>query len=97
MVCCITSVRDLNWSGFAFGVLRATAITTFAPMSLTASTGVFSSTPLSTRTILSNLTGVKTPGKDIIARIAIGNEPLLNRTDSPLTRSVATQRKGIGS
>ncbi len=93
----MTSDRDLNWSGFTLGVSKVTAITIFAPMPLTASTGIFSSMPPSTRTILSNLTGVKTPGKDIVARIATGNEPLANTTESPLTRSIATQRKGIGS
>ena len=35
------------------------------------------------------------PGSDIVARSAMGREPSLNTTCSPVTRLVATQRNGV--
>jgi len=43
------------------------------------------------------LTGVNMPGRDMVARIATGREPFESTTESPLARSVATQRNGVGN
>ena len=44
----------------------------------------------------SNTLLANTPGIDMLARIANGNEPNENTTSLPSTRSTATQRKGMG-
>ena len=67
-----------------------------APISRTTSTGKLFNAPPSTSVMPFHSTGANTPGMDILARIAIGNEPDESITSCPSTKSTATQRNGIG-
>ncbi len=73
-----------------------TAITTSAQRSRATSTGRFMSWPPSDSTRSPSITGAKTPGIAMLARMAIDRSPLSMTTTSPDTMSVATARKGIG-
>ena len=72
-------------------------MTISAPICRTTSVGRLFSSPPSTKTAFPSRTGEKAPGMDIVARNATASEPSLKTYDFPLTRSVATQRKGTGS
>ena len=73
-----------------------TAITTSACIPRTTSVGRLLMIPPSISTRSSHSTGVKIAGMAIVARNALGNEPRSRMNPSPDTRSVETQRKGIG-
>ena len=61
------------------------------------STGMLSAMPPSTSSRPSRSTGANTPGADRLARIALVRSPEPMTTASPLSRSVATARNGVGS
>jgi len=92
----MTSDRDLNWSGFTLESQKQLQLRS----SLHVSNGV-NGNVIEHAAVNKNhpvqLDRRKYSGKDMVARIAVDNEPLSNTTESPLTRSVATQRNGIGS
>ncbi len=81
----------------ASGVPRLTAMTMSAPISRATSTGRLFTRPPSTSIMPSNSAGAMIPGTDMLARIASARSPLSNTFGLPVTRSVATARKGIGS
>ena len=92
----ITATTLLSSSRFKSGVPTFTAMITSAPILRASSTGRLSTRPPSTSRRLPCITGAKTPGTDIEARIAAAKfSPFCNSTRSPLTRSVATAVKGI--
>ena len=70
-------------------------MTMSAPISIASITGKFRTTPPSINNFPSSSIGSKMDGKDILARIAFAKEPLFKTTASPVSASVATQRKGI--
>ena len=53
--------------------------------------------PPSTSILPSRSTGGNTSGSDIVARIAVANEPRSITTGVALNRSTATARNGVGS
>ena len=75
----------------------STAITMSTPIDFTTSTGRFSTIPPSTRSRPSTSTGANTPGADMLARIADVRSPRSSTTRSPVSRSAATARNGVGS
>ena len=96
MSCSTTEEADFSSSFFFQSVLKSTQIITSAPISFATSTGRLFKAPPSTSIFPFHSTGANTPGIDMLARIANGNEPDENTTSLPSTRSTATQRKGIG-
>ena len=86
---------------YRFCVVRSTptstAITRSArPVCLTTSAGTLLSTPPSTSTLPSMITGAKTPGMATVARRAWASHPESKTTTSAFLMSVATQRNGVG-
>ena len=67
------------------------------PMARAISTGTFSAMPPSTSSRPSRSTGENTPGADMLARMALVRSPESMITASPVSRSVATARNGVGS
>ena len=61
------------------------------------STGTLSAMPPSTSSRPSRSTGANTPGADRLARMAVVRSPEPITTLSPVSRSVATARNGVGS
>ncbi len=74
----------------------STAITTSAPIWRATSIGRLATSPPSSSRLPSISTGVNAPGTDMLARIARDRLPRSSTTFSPVTRSVATARNGIG-
>ena len=70
-----TATRLASTSSFSSGVPTSTAMTTSAPMSRTTSTGTWFTSPPSTSTWPSISTGLKTPGNDMLARMASARLP----------------------
>ena len=91
-----TPPNDLSRSASNLSLETSTAMTTSAPRSRASSTGRFSTSPPSTRRRAPYGTGEKTPGIDMLARIASARLPPERTTFSPDTMSVATQRNGMG-
>ena len=87
----------LSCSRGSSGKPTSTAITTSTPMARAMSTGMLSAMPPSTSRCPSRCTGANTPGADRLARIALVRSPEPMTTVSPLSRSVATARNGVGS
>ena len=74
-----------------------TAITMSAPIARTTSTGKLLTSPPSTNNRPSISTGANAAGTLMLARITAESSPRSNTTASPVTKSVATARNGIGS
>ena len=94
--CSAMPTNDDSCSRVISGVPMLTAITTSAPIAFTMSTGRFLTSPPSPRTLPSNSMGAKTPGTDMLPRIATYSGPRSKTTSRPSTMSVATARNGIG-
>ena len=93
----VTPRMEVRSSAFSSGVPRLTAITTSAPIARTTSTGRLLVRPPSTSMRSPMRAGSMAAGTDMLARIAPASSPWSSTTALPLTRSVATARKGIGS
>ena len=89
--------REFTSSAGLYLLLTVTPITMSAPISLHTSTGKLSCIPPSISTLSPILTGAKTPGMAIDARMHCGSTPWRKLTCSPVTISVATQAKGMGN
>ncbi len=87
----VSSRRPTGWKP------TSTAMTTSTPMAFATSTGRFSTTPPSTSRRPPTSTGAKTPGADMLARIADVRSPFSSTMRSPVSRSAATARNGVGS
>ena len=90
------SMAELVSCSLVIFTTRSTPITISAPNSLATSTGKLSTTPPSTYTTESMVTGVNAVGIAIEARMQVGRFPLVNTFFSPLMASVPTQAKGTG-
>lgn len=87
---------DCSCSGVGGGVGTATAITTSAQVCRAMSTGTLRVRPPSPSVRPSICTGAKTPGTDMLARMARARSPSASTTISPFIMSVAIARNGIG-
>ncbi len=92
----ITGALVSCWRGSS-GKPTSTTMTTSTPMARAMSTGTLSAMPPSTSRRPSRSTGANTPGAERLARIAMVRSPEPSTTLSPVSRSVATARKGVGS
>jgi hypothetical protein len=97
IICPVTFSTEVISSGFISGVPRFTAMTMSAPIARATSTGRLRTRPPSTSSRLPTRTGAMPPGTDIDARIAVIRLPSFSSTISPVPRSVAIARKGIGN
>ena len=93
----LTPRIDFSCSRGASGVPRFTAMTTSAPIARATSIGKLLVSPPSTSILPSNSAGAIAPGTDMLARITFASSPSANTTTLPVTRSVATARKGMPS
>ena len=71
-------------------------MTTSGPISRARSVGKLSTSSPSTYKLSPSRTGAKIPGSDMVDLIARPIGPVENTCAFPETKSVATQRKGIG-
>ena len=70
---------------------------TSTPISRARLTGRLSTSPPSTSRRPSISTGASTPGADMLARSTVARSPERSTTGSPVSRSVASARNGVGS
>ncbi|MNY44382.1 hypothetical protein D3C86_1794080 [compost metagenome] len=97
-ICPLTPKIPFRSSRLSSGVPRLTAMTMSAPISSRVVwIGRLLVSMPSTRIMPPNSAGATAPGTDMLARITLASSPSLNTTALPVTRSVATARKGIGS
>ncbi len=88
---------DSNPSRLRSGKPTSTTISTSTPMERATSTGRLLARPPSTNSLPSRSTGSKSPGAERLARIAVTRSPPRSSTGSPVSRSVAIARNGVGN
>ena len=81
----------------ASGKLTSTTMSRSTPMLWASSTGRLSTRPPSTSRRPFTSTGVSTPGADMLARRTVTRSPWPSTTRSPVSRSVASARNGVGN
>ena len=97
IICSVTPTTLPSASRPASGVPMFTAITTSTPRLRATSTGRLFTSPPSPRMRPFHSSGANTPGTDMLARSAAARSPESSTTGWPLSMSVATARKGMGS
>ena len=93
----VTSSADSSPSRRASGKLTSTAMITSTPIARARLTGRLSTRPPSTSRRPPISTGASTPGADMLARSTVARSPEASTTGSPVSRSVANARNGVGN